>query len=91
MIDFASAFEEIVPKSILFTAAPRPKIDLIREIVTDWAGETDVKVNTLKSKAEFSENLDILSIEKIRQIELCIRGQCCNEQWYLCRKDVIKA
>ena len=53
LIDFASAFEEVVPKSILFTAAPRPKIDLIREIITDWAGETDVKVNTLKSKAEF--------------------------------------
>ena len=30
----------------------------------------------------------MLSIEKIRQIELCTRGQCCNEQWYLCEKDV---
>ena len=40
---------------------------------------------------EFLENLDILSIEKIRQIELCTRGQCCNEQWYLCRKGVITA
>ena len=40
---------------------------------------------------EFLENSDILSIEKIRQIELYTRGQCCNEQWYLCIKDVITA
>ena len=28
-IDFASAVEEIVPNSILFTAAPKPKIDFV--------------------------------------------------------------
>ena len=31
-----------------------------------------------KTKLEFLENLDLLS-EKIRQIEVCTRGQCCNE------------
>ena len=40
---------------------------------------------------EFLENLDLLSIEKIRQTEVCTRGQCYNEQWYLCRKVVITA
>ena len=40
---------------------------------------------------EFLENLDILSIEKNRQIKLCTRGYCCNEQWYLYRKGVIRA
>ena len=39
----------------------------------------------------FLESLDILSVEKIKQTELCIRGQCCNEQCYLCRKGVITA
>ena len=29
LIDFASALEEIVPNSILFTAIPRPKIDFV--------------------------------------------------------------
>ena len=27
----------------------------------------------------------------MRQIEVCTRGQSCNEQWYLCRKGVITA
>ena len=40
---------------------------------------------------EFLENLDLLSIEKIRQIEVCSRGQSCIEQWYLCRKGVVIA
>ena len=95
LIDFASALEEIVPNSILFTAVRMPKIDFVREIITDWAGETDVEVKNIesliklsKTKVEFLENFDILSIEKIRQIELCTRSQCCNEQWYLCEKDV---
>ena len=29
MIDFASALEEIVPNSMLFTAVPKPKIDFV--------------------------------------------------------------
>ena len=98
MIDFASALEEIVGNSILFTAVAKPKIDFVREIITDWAKETDAEVSSIeslinlsKTKVESLENLDILSIEKIRQIELCTRGQCCNEQWYLCRKGVITA
>ena len=40
---------------------------------------------------EFLETLDLLSIRKIRQIKPCTRGQCCNEQWYLCRKGAITA
>ena len=40
---------------------------------------------------EFLGNLDLISIEKIRQIEVCNRGHCCNEQWYLCRKCIITA
>ena len=90
--------EEIVPNSILFNAVPKPKIDFFREIITDWVGETDVEVTSIesliklsKTKVEFLKNLDILSIEKIRQIELCTRCQCCIEQWYLCRKNVITA
>ena len=66
---------------ILFTAAPKPKMDLFRETITDWAGETDVKVTNIerlmklwKTKVNFLENLDILSIEKIRLIELSTRG-----------------
>ena len=42
LIDFASALQEIVPNSILFTAAPKPKIDFVREIITVWGGETDI-------------------------------------------------
>ena len=60
------------------------------------AGETYVEVTSIESVIKFSktkveplENLDVVSIEKIRQIGLCIRGQCCNELWHLCRKGVI--
>ena len=35
LIDFASALEEIVPNSILFTAVPKPEIDFVREIITE--------------------------------------------------------
>ena len=82
MIDFASALEEIVPNSILFTAAPKPKIDFVREIITVWGGETDIDslMKLSKTNMEFLENLDIFPIEQIRQIELCTIGQCCNEQ-----------
>ena len=87
-----------MPNSILFTAVPKPKIDFVREIITEWAGETDVDVTSIESliklskpKVEFLENLDLLLIEKIKQIEVCTRGQCSNEQWYLCRKGVITA
>ena len=38
LISFASALEEIVPNSVLFTAVPKPKIDFIQEIITEWAG-----------------------------------------------------
>ena len=39
----------------------------------------------------FLENLDLFSVEKFRQAEAYTRGQCYNEQWYLCRKGVITA
>ena len=35
LIDFASALEEIVANSILFTAVLKPKIDFVREIITE--------------------------------------------------------
>ena len=46
LIDFASGLEEIVPNGILFTAVPKPKIDFVQKIVTEWAGETDVEVTS---------------------------------------------
>ena len=95
MTNFASALEEIVPNSILSTAVPKPKINFLQKIITEWAGETDAEVTGIegliqlsKTKVKFLENLDLLSIEKIRQIEVYTRGQCCNEQWHLCRKGV---
>ena len=63
---FASALEEIMSNSILFTAAPKPKIDFVSEIMADLAGETDIEVTRIesliklsKTKMEFLENLDI--------------------------------
>ena len=79
-------------------AVPKPKAYFVQEIITDWAGETKVAIRNIESLikpsktiVELLENLDILSIEKIRQIEICTRGQHYNNQWYLCRKGVIIA
>ena len=92
LIDFASAFEKIVPNSILFGAATKPKSDSVWEIVTDWQMTSIGSLIELsKTIVMFLENLDILSIGKFIQTELFTRGQCCNDQWYFCRKGVITA
>ena len=77
MIDFTSALEEIVPNSILCTAVLKPKIDFVREVIIYWTAKTDVEVTSIesliklsKTKVVFLENLDMLSIEKIRQVAL---------------------
>lgn len=88
--DFSSGFEEIAPNSILFTAVLKPKIDFVQEIISK-PKETDVEVTKIesilkisKSKTEFLENLDLLSVETVIQIEVCSRSQCCNEKCYVC-------
>ena len=85
-----------MPNSIPFTAVPKPKIDFVQKIITEWAGDTDVELTNIesltklsKTKVEFLENLDLLSIEKIRQIEVYTWGQSYDEQWYLFRKGII--
>ena len=95
-INFGSHFEDIVPNNVLFTAVPKPKVDFVRESITEWTGKTDAEATRIesltklsKTKVEFLENLELLSIDKIREMEVCDRGQCYNEQWYLRRKGVI--
>ena len=70
-----------MPNSILFTAVAKPNTNFVQEIINAWAGETDAEVRTTescqklsKTQMELQKNLDILSIEKIKQIELCTRG-----------------
>ena len=55
LIDFALALEKIVPNSMVFSAVPEPNIDFVREIVTDWAGETDVEVTSIESLIKLSK------------------------------------
>ena len=52
LIYFASAFKEIVPNSIFFTAVRKPRI--VREIIADWAGEPDVEVTNIESLIKLS-------------------------------------
>ena len=42
-------------KSIHFTAVPKPKTNFVREIITDWAEETDVEEASLKSLIKISK------------------------------------
>ena len=73
LIHFTSALEEIAPNSILSTSVPKPKINFFREIITEWAGETDVGVRSIeslvklsKTKKKFLKNLELLSIKKLK-------------------------
>ena len=94
MIGFASALEEIVPNSILFTVVLKPKIDFVQEIITEWAGETDLQVTNWKSYKTLKNWNGVSGKFRFtfnRQIEVCTRGHCYNEQWYLCRKGIITA
>ena len=54
LIYFASAFKEIVPNSIFFTAVKKPKIGFVREIIADWAQEPDVGVTNIESLIKLS-------------------------------------
>ena len=53
-----------MPNRALFTVFPKPKIEFVRELITEWAGETDVEVKSIesliklsKTKVEFLESL----------------------------------
>ena len=54
LIYFASAFKEIVPNSIFFTAVRKPRIGFVREIIADWDGEPDVEVTNIESLIKLS-------------------------------------
>ena len=64
LIDFASVLEDIVPNSILFTALPKPKIDFVQEIITEWTGENDVEVTSIESCIKLSKTkVDLLKLK----------------------------
>ena len=96
--DVASALENIVPTSILFTAVPKPKIDFIREVLTNIdmppvdLPSIDSLISTSSCCSEFFTSLKVnMSAEIIKRIELVTRGQNENENWYHYRKSVITA
>ena len=55
LIDLASPLEEIVPDSIIFTSVSKPKIDFVREIITEWVAETDVELTNIESLIKLSK------------------------------------
>ena len=83
-------FEQCGEKKRLLVVSPKKRFNpLARRIVLNGSIESLLKLS--KTKVEFLENLDLLSIEKIRQMEVCSRGHYCDEQSYLCRKGVINS
>jgi len=70
----ASALENVIPTSVLYTAIPIPKIDFLREIITEV--RLDKKFTSIddiilmsNSKKEFFDNLVTLSPTDIKEIE----------------------
>ena len=75
MIDFASVLEETGSNSVPFTAVPKPKIDFLREIITEWAGKAHLEVKNIgslikssKSKVDCLENLDYFQYKKLDKL-----------------------
>ena len=75
LIDFASVLEETGSNSVLFTAVPKPKIDFLREIITEWAGKAHLEVKNIgslikssKSKVDCLENLDYFQYKKLDKL-----------------------
>ena len=97
LTDIATALENHVPDSVLFTAVPRPKIDFVRDIVSLHPVSSNIPsiddvIFMSNSIENFNENLLInLTKLNISQIEILTRGQNTNECWYSYRKGVITA
>ena len=93
--DIATALEEIAPLSTLTTAVPRPKIDFVREVITQRPEINTVSVDDVLLMSSdvdsFFENLEQISQDIITKIEVLTRGQSNNEAWYDCRKGVVTA
>ena len=96
LTDIATALEDIIPDSILFTAVPKPKIDYVREIITKTVPQPqalesidDILIMS-DSPDSFRENIaTAFTLNKISEIEICTRGQSENECWFTYRKGVI--
>jgi len=96
LTDIATALENVIPTSVLYTAIPKPKIDFLREIVAEV--RLDEKCTSIddiilmsNSKKEFFDNLVAISPRDIKEIEKLTRGQNTNTAWYSFRKGVITA
>jgi hypothetical protein len=97
LTDIASALEKVAPNSIIHMAAPKPKIDFLREIISEKKIENtvasidDILLST-KTIAEFEIALKTnMSIENIEIIEKMTQGQSTNESWFDYRKGVVTA
>ena len=96
LADIATALEDIIPDSVLFTAVPKPKIDYVNDTLTKTVPKPqalesidDILIMS-DSPDNFRKNIvTAFSLNKIRDIEICTRGQSENESWFEYRKGVI--
>ena len=75
MKDLAGAINKVSPQSILHTAVPKPKTDIVRERISTKIVQpkkllsiSDV-INMSKNTSDFKENLTVFSKENIETIE----------------------
>lgn len=96
LTDISTALEKVIPNSVLYTAVPKPKIDFLREIVSEAnivenISSIDDIILMSNSKEEFFKNLATISSKEIKEIEKSTHGQNTNTAWYSFRKGVITA
>ena len=98
LTDIGKALEEVAPQSIVFTALPQPKIDFVREVLTNNTAKPDdiASIDDIILMSEdfksFRENLSKnMTLKNIKLIENNTHGQSANETWYQFRNGVITA
>ena len=95
LTDVAAALDEVIADSILFTAVPKPDIDIVREVITckpvqyDVASIYDITMmsDTILS---FKRN-EYMNKENVEIIESLTRGQSNYGCWYSFRRCVVTA
>ena len=85
MKNFAEAINNVSPQSILHTVVPKPKVYLVRELISTKNVQpkkvlsiSDV-INMSKNMSDLKKNLRIFTKENIETIERVTMGQSENE------------
>ena len=97
LTDIGKALEDVSSNLLLSTAAPKPKVDFVREVIPKPSTANNIlSIDDIMlfsfSVQNFMDNINKnMTEENIDRIEVLTRGQNTNDSWYQFRKYVITA